>query len=189
MGWNSLFRPMWLFFSKLGFFLPQVTQQLPEYGVLVHRVLPEKTRPGVDMALGICAKGITIYEVKNNSRIATLRFQWREIGRISTYVSVAQLKNDSCFIFLWSVSSLKEQWVLWSSPDQGSSHTACQLTWPWRPCGIFGRSYQGIWESSGGHFFLTISSPVPHTPMDHHQSKGPYTKAGQNVNQWTAKQF
>ncbi|XP_039089598.1 FERM and PDZ domain-containing protein 2-like [Hyaena hyaena] len=61
-----------------------VTQQLPEYGVLVHRVLPEKTRREGDMALGICAKGVIVYEVKNNSRIATLRFQWREIGKIST---------------------------------------------------------------------------------------------------------
>ncbi|XP_077602587.1 FERM and PDZ domain-containing protein 2-like [Crocuta crocuta] len=62
----------------------RVTQQLPEYGVLVHRVLPEKTRREGDMALGICAKGVIVYEVKNNSRIATLRFQWREIGKIST---------------------------------------------------------------------------------------------------------
>ncbi|KAF6317212.1 FERM and PDZ domain containing 2 [Rhinolophus ferrumequinum] len=63
----------------------RVTQQLPEYGVLVHRVLPEKRRPEEEMALGICAKGVIIYEVKNNSRIATLRFQWREIRKISTY--------------------------------------------------------------------------------------------------------
>nr|KAF6456094.1 FERM and PDZ domain containing 2 [Rousettus aegyptiacus] len=63
----------------------RVTQQLPEYGVLVYQVLPEKKRPEEEMALGICAKGVIIYEVKNNSRIATLRFQWREIGKISTY--------------------------------------------------------------------------------------------------------
>ncbi|XP_007936874.2 FERM and PDZ domain-containing protein 2 [Orycteropus afer afer] len=63
----------------------RVTQQLPEYGVLVHRVFPEKIRPEREMALGICAKGVIVYEVKNNIRIATLRFQWREIGKISTY--------------------------------------------------------------------------------------------------------
>ncbi|KAM9618026.1 LOW QUALITY PROTEIN: FERM and PDZ domain-containing protein 2 [Trichechus inunguis] len=63
----------------------QVTQQLPEYGVLVHQVFPEKTRPETEMALGICAKGVIVYEVKNNVRIATLRFQWRETGKISTY--------------------------------------------------------------------------------------------------------
>ncbi|XP_040341609.1 FERM and PDZ domain-containing protein 2 isoform X1 [Herpailurus yagouaroundi] len=62
----------------------RVTQKLPEYGVLVHRVLPEKMTREREMALGICAKGIIVYEVKNNSRIATLRFQWREIGKIST---------------------------------------------------------------------------------------------------------
>uniref|UniRef100_A0A3Q2HBW6 FERM and PDZ domain containing 2 n=2 Tax=Equus caballus TaxID=9796 RepID=A0A3Q2HBW6_HORSE len=62
----------------------RVTQQLPEYGVLVHRVLPEKTRPEGETALGICAKGVIVYEVKNNSRITTLRFQWREIWKIST---------------------------------------------------------------------------------------------------------
>ncbi|XP_054546385.1 FERM and PDZ domain-containing protein 2 [Talpa occidentalis] len=63
----------------------RVTQQLPEYGVLVHRVLPEKTRPEWEIALGICAKGVIVYETKNDSRIATLYFQWREIRKISTY--------------------------------------------------------------------------------------------------------
>nr|XP_024650171.1 FERM and PDZ domain-containing protein 2 isoform X7 [Macaca nemestrina] len=63
----------------------RVTQQFPEYGVLVHQVFSEKRRPEEQMALGICAKGVVVYEVKNNSRIATLRFQWRETGKISTY--------------------------------------------------------------------------------------------------------
>ncbi|XP_055986410.1 FERM and PDZ domain-containing protein 2 [Sorex fumeus] len=64
----------------------RVTQQLPEYGVLIHRVLPDKARPeGVKMALGICAESVIVYKVKNDSRIATIRFQWREIGKISTY--------------------------------------------------------------------------------------------------------
>uniref|UniRef100_A0A2K5L0M1 FERM and PDZ domain containing 2 n=1 Tax=Cercocebus atys TaxID=9531 RepID=A0A2K5L0M1_CERAT len=63
----------------------RVTQQLPEYGVLVHQVFSEKRRPEEQMALGICAKGVVVYEVKNNNRIATLRFQWRETGKISTY--------------------------------------------------------------------------------------------------------
>ena len=68
-----------------------MTQQLPEYGVLVYQVLPEKTRPGGEMALGLCAKGVIVYEVRNNSRIATSRFQWREIEKILAYVSVTQL--------------------------------------------------------------------------------------------------
>ncbi|EPY73253.1 protein tyrosine phosphatase, non-receptor type 13-like isoform 1 [Camelus ferus] len=42
----------------------RVTQQLPEYGVLVYQVLPEKTRPEGEMALGICAKGVIVYERK-----------------------------------------------------------------------------------------------------------------------------
>ncbi|XP_058398825.1 FERM and PDZ domain-containing protein 2-like [Diceros bicornis minor] len=62
----------------------RVTQQLPEYGVLLHRVLPEKTSPEGEMALGICAKGVIVYEVKNHIRITTLQFQWREIWKIST---------------------------------------------------------------------------------------------------------
>ncbi|XP_053442002.1 FERM and PDZ domain-containing protein 2 [Nycticebus coucang] len=63
----------------------RVSQQLPEYGVLVHRVFSEKKRPEGELALGICAKGVIVYEVKNSSRIATLWFQWRETRKISTY--------------------------------------------------------------------------------------------------------
>ena len=77
--------------SKLAFFSFQVTQQLPEYGVLVYHVLPEKTKPEEEMALGICAKGVIVYEVRNNSRVATLRFPWREIEKILAYVSVTRL--------------------------------------------------------------------------------------------------
>ncbi|XP_013364256.1 PREDICTED: FERM and PDZ domain-containing protein 2 isoform X3 [Chinchilla lanigera] len=63
----------------------RITQQLLEYGVLIHRVFPEKKRLEGEMALGVCAKGVIVYEVKNHSRIATLWFPWREIGKISTY--------------------------------------------------------------------------------------------------------
>uniref|UniRef100_W5M8L4 Uncharacterized protein n=1 Tax=Lepisosteus oculatus TaxID=7918 RepID=W5M8L4_LEPOC len=62
----------------------KVTQQLPEYGVLFHRLARAKKPRGGDLILGICAKGIIVYEVKNNSRIASLRFQWRETERISS---------------------------------------------------------------------------------------------------------
>ncbi|XP_048419336.2 tyrosine-protein phosphatase non-receptor type 13 isoform X2 [Stegostoma tigrinum] len=61
----------------------KVTQQLPEYGVLFHQVARDKKATGGDVVLGICAKGIIVYEVKNNSRIASLRFQWRETERIT----------------------------------------------------------------------------------------------------------
>ncbi|XP_049666465.1 FERM and PDZ domain-containing protein 2-like isoform X3 [Accipiter gentilis] len=63
----------------------KVTQQLPEYGVLFYRVSQEKKGAGGDIILGICAKGIIVYEVKNHTRIASLRFQWRETERISAH--------------------------------------------------------------------------------------------------------
>lgn len=65
----------------------QVVQQLPEYGVLVHRVSPEKKRPDGEMALGVCAKGITVYKVKSRRRFAISWLPWRETGMISTHVS------------------------------------------------------------------------------------------------------
>ncbi|XP_025069332.1 FERM and PDZ domain-containing protein 2 isoform X1 [Alligator sinensis] len=63
----------------------RVTQQLPEYGVLFHHVFQEKKAAGVDTVLGICAKGIIVYDVKNHTRIAVLRFQWQEMERISAH--------------------------------------------------------------------------------------------------------
>ncbi|NXY46007.1 FRPD2 protein, partial [Ceuthmochares aereus] len=63
----------------------KVTQQLPEYGVLFYHVSQEKKVAGGDIILGICAKGIIVYEVKNHTRIASLRFQWRETERISAH--------------------------------------------------------------------------------------------------------
>ncbi|XP_051829785.1 FERM and PDZ domain-containing protein 2 [Antechinus flavipes] len=62
----------------------QLTQKLSEYGVFFYQVFQEKKMPEAELTLGICAKGIIVYEVKNNSRIASLRFQWREMGKIST---------------------------------------------------------------------------------------------------------
>ncbi|NXE64827.1 FRPD2 protein, partial [Calcarius ornatus] len=63
----------------------KVTQQLPEYGVLFYRVSQEKKGTEGDIILGICAKGIIVYENKNHTRIASLRFQWRETERISAH--------------------------------------------------------------------------------------------------------
>ncbi|NXM30761.1 FRPD2 protein, partial [Oxyruncus cristatus] len=63
----------------------KVTQQLPEYGVLFYRVSQEKKGAEGDITLGICAKGIIVYEIKNHTRIASLRFQWRETERISAH--------------------------------------------------------------------------------------------------------
>lgn len=65
---------------------PQIAQQLPEYGVMFHRVGREK-RPVVgELVLGVCAKGIIVYEMKNHLRTVTRRFLWRETDSISTGV-------------------------------------------------------------------------------------------------------
>ncbi|XP_029109935.1 tyrosine-protein phosphatase non-receptor type 13 [Scleropages formosus] len=62
----------------------KLTQQLPEYGVLFHRMAHVEKKPLTgDVVLGICAKGIIVYEVKSNMRTATLRLLWREIESIS----------------------------------------------------------------------------------------------------------
>lgn len=65
----------------------QIAQQLPEYGVMFHRVGREK-RPMVgELVLGVCAKGIIVYEMKNHIRTVTRRFLWRETDSISTGVN------------------------------------------------------------------------------------------------------
>ncbi|XP_058235782.1 tyrosine-protein phosphatase non-receptor type 13 isoform X2 [Hemibagrus wyckioides] len=62
----------------------KIAQQLPEYGVLFHRVAREKKLAIGELILGVCAKGIMVYEVKNNCRILIRRFQWSETDSIST---------------------------------------------------------------------------------------------------------
>ncbi|KAJ8365442.1 hypothetical protein SKAU_G00142730 [Synaphobranchus kaupii] len=62
----------------------KVTQQLPEYGVMFHRVAREKKPAMGELILGICAKGIIVYEVNNNSRISSRRLQWSETDSISS---------------------------------------------------------------------------------------------------------
>ncbi|MCJ8730583.1 hypothetical protein PDJAM_G00186240 [Pangasius djambal] len=62
----------------------KIAQQLPEYGVLFHRVAREKKFAIGELILGVCAKGIMVYEVKNNCRILIRRFQWSETDSIST---------------------------------------------------------------------------------------------------------
>lgn len=65
----------------------QIVQQLPEYGVMFHRVGREK-RPVIgELILGVCAKGIIVYENKNHIRTVTRRFLWRETDSISTGVN------------------------------------------------------------------------------------------------------
>ncbi|XP_077207080.1 FERM and PDZ domain-containing protein 2 isoform X3 [Paroedura picta] len=62
----------------------KVTQQLPEYGVVFYHVSPEKKTAG-GLELGICAKGIIVYDIRNNTRTASQRFLWWETERISAH--------------------------------------------------------------------------------------------------------
>lgn len=62
-------------------------QQLPEYGVSFHRVTREKKPSDGEIILGVCAKGVIVYEVKDGSRSTAQTFYWRETATISSYVS------------------------------------------------------------------------------------------------------
>ncbi|KAK9541598.1 hypothetical protein VZT92_001630 [Zoarces viviparus] len=62
----------------------KIAQQLPEYGVMFHRVGREKRTVVGELVLGVCAKGIIVYEIKNHLRTVIRRFLWRETDTIST---------------------------------------------------------------------------------------------------------
>ncbi|XP_034408071.1 tyrosine-protein phosphatase non-receptor type 13 [Cyclopterus lumpus] len=62
----------------------KIAQQLQEYGVLFHRVGREKRPVMGELVLGVCSKGIIVYEMKNHLRTVTRRFLWRETDTIST---------------------------------------------------------------------------------------------------------
>ncbi|XP_034563107.1 FERM and PDZ domain-containing protein 2 isoform X2 [Notolabrus celidotus] len=68
--------------SELEFL--KVCQQLPEYGVFFHRVIREKKPSEGEIILGVCAKGVTIYEVKDGSRSTSQNFFWKETATISS---------------------------------------------------------------------------------------------------------
>lgn len=80
---------------------------------MFHRVGREK-RPVVgELVLGVCAKGIIVYEMKNHVRTVTRRFLWRETDSISTGVkNMIFLPDLSCvrhyFTVLILLSSSKE---------------------------------------------------------------------------------
>ncbi|XP_069096997.1 FERM and PDZ domain-containing protein 2 [Pleurodeles waltl] len=73
----------------------RICQQLPEYGVLFHRVSPEKSTSTGVVALGICSMGIIVYEVKNNCRIVNHRYQWRETERLSSHRKKFTVQSSS----------------------------------------------------------------------------------------------
>ncbi|KAM3592448.1 uncharacterized protein V6R79_019085 [Siganus canaliculatus] len=62
----------------------KVCQQLPEYGVLFHRVMREKKPQEGEIILGVCAKGVIVYEVKDGCRSSSQTFYWRETATISS---------------------------------------------------------------------------------------------------------
>ncbi|XP_073493242.1 tyrosine-protein phosphatase non-receptor type 13 isoform X5 [Phyllobates terribilis] len=72
----------------------KVCQRLPEYGVHFHRVFPEK-KSQTGILLGVCPKGVLIFEVRNGTRTPVLRFPWRETKKISFTKKKISLQNTS----------------------------------------------------------------------------------------------
>eukprot|EP00079_Xenopus_tropicalis_P020214 XP_012810882.1 PREDICTED: tyrosine-protein phosphatase non-receptor type 13 isoform X3 [Xenopus tropicalis] len=72
----------------------RVCQKLPEYGVHFHRVQPEK-KSQTGILLGVCPKGVLIFEVHNGTRTPVLRFPWRETKKISFSKKKISLQNTS----------------------------------------------------------------------------------------------
>ncbi|MBN3311884.1 PTN13 phosphatase, partial [Atractosteus spatula] len=72
----------------------KVCQKLTEYGVHFHRVLPEK-KSQTGIMLGVCSKGVLIFELLNAARTPVLRFPWRETKKISFTKKKISLQNTS----------------------------------------------------------------------------------------------
>uniref|UniRef100_A0A8D1VK09 Tyrosine-protein phosphatase non-receptor type 13 n=1 Tax=Sus scrofa TaxID=9823 RepID=A0A8D1VK09_PIG len=72
----------------------QVCQRLTEYGVHFHRVHPEK-KSQTGILLGICSKGVLVFEAHNGVRTLVLRFPWRETKKISFSKKKITLQNTS----------------------------------------------------------------------------------------------
>ncbi|XP_053112418.1 tyrosine-protein phosphatase non-receptor type 13 isoform X1 [Hemicordylus capensis] len=72
----------------------KICQRLTEYGVHFHRVLPEK-KSQTGILLGVCPKGVLIFEVHNGIRTPVLRFPWRETKKISFSKRKITLQNTS----------------------------------------------------------------------------------------------
>ncbi|XP_039217115.1 tyrosine-protein phosphatase non-receptor type 13 isoform X1 [Crotalus tigris] len=72
----------------------KICQRLTNYGVHFHRVLPEK-KSQTGILLGVCSKGVIIFEVHNGARMPVLRFPWRETKKISFSKRKITLQNTS----------------------------------------------------------------------------------------------
>ncbi|XP_063075107.1 tyrosine-protein phosphatase non-receptor type 13 [Engraulis encrasicolus] len=62
----------------------RTAQQLSEYGVLFHRVAREKKGMLGDQVLGVCSKGVVVYDVKDSLRNVNTRLLWRDTLSISS---------------------------------------------------------------------------------------------------------
>ncbi|XP_010213962.1 PREDICTED: tyrosine-protein phosphatase non-receptor type 13 [Tinamus guttatus] len=72
----------------------KMCQRLTEYGVHLHHVLPEK-KSQTGILLGVCSKGVVVFEVHNGVRSPVLRFPWRETKKISFSKKKITLQNTS----------------------------------------------------------------------------------------------
>uniref|UniRef100_A0A8D0RWC4 Tyrosine-protein phosphatase non-receptor type 13 n=1 Tax=Sus scrofa TaxID=9823 RepID=A0A8D0RWC4_PIG len=80
--------------AEYGDYQPEVCQRLTEYGVHFHRVHPEK-KSQTGILLGICSKGVLVFEAHNGVRTLVLRFPWRETKKISFSKKKITLQNTS----------------------------------------------------------------------------------------------
>lgn len=58
---------------------------------MFHHVMSEKKPQEGELMLGVCAKGIIVYEVKDGCRSTSQNFYWRETATITSNVSRAIL--------------------------------------------------------------------------------------------------
>lgn len=72
-------------------------QQLPEYGILLYRVMREKKPQEGEIILGVCAKGVIVYEIKDGCRSTSQNFYWRETATISSNVSGVMVLSFNSF--------------------------------------------------------------------------------------------
>ncbi|KAK7896520.1 hypothetical protein WMY93_021845 [Mugilogobius chulae] len=109
--------------SEAEFEFLKVSQRLSEYGVHLHRVLPEK-RSQTGILLGVFSKGVLIFEVLNGKRTPVLRFPWRETKKISFNKKKICLQNTGDGIkHLFQTDSNKTcQYLLQLCSDQHKFH-------------------------------------------------------------------
>ncbi|KAK3559799.1 hypothetical protein QTP86_020780 [Hemibagrus guttatus] len=110
--------------SELEFL--KAIQQLPEYGMLFHHVAQEKMLCEGELLLGVCAKGIAVYEVKNHIHTMRFRFHWEET------INIFAVKRK--FIIVSSISKKKHTFLmeksriasLYLSPEDSTLH--CEVS-------------------------------------------------------------